>query len=354
MLNTLAAVVPGRTHMPTLRCVLISANDGKLTLIATNLTSAVRFVSNQVQVESEGDLLVDCLRLRAIAGELPDETLLISVEGSVARVRGACADFRLVTGDPSQFPPLPNAEPVATATLPAAALRRMLNQTIFATAKETTRYDAFSGVLFRCSAKRLELVASDGHRLSACEAKASGKGKADAIVPADACRQLGKILDDPESDATVALSENAAQISCGDATLYANLVEGSFPPYEQIIPGEFPRRATVGREEFASAVRQAALVATDELGTGIKLSLDGRGIRFSGRTPEAGEAEISLPCKFTGEDMEIGFEASPLSEAVRAGDAEEITLDLTGPATGVMFNLGAGFRYFAMPRKLSQ
>src|SRR5687768_11776470 len=158
-------VVASRTPKPILQCVKLSAADNRLTLAATDLEVAIRYSDNQVQIEQEGETLLPADKFRDIVRESVDDTLSIELSGDNANIRGQDSHFKIFTQKASDFPPVPDFEGEADFELNAGQLKQLIGQTLFAAAKESTRY-AFNGVLVSVKAKKINLVSTDGRRLA--------------------------------------------------------------------------------------------------------------------------------------------------------------------------------------------
>ena len=218
-------------------------------------------------------------------------------------------------------------------TIPAGALRQLVNQTLFAAARESTRY-AFNGVLTVAKGKKISLISTDGRRLAMAKAdlatdKLDKEGRK-AIVPAKALAAIDKVLDDPAESVGIQFGENQIIFHTSTATLTSNLVEGQFPPYEDVIPKESDRKMTASTADFLSAVRRAALLTTEE-SKGVRLAFSKKGLVLTSRSPGSGEATINFPCKFEGADIEIGFNPQFVAEALKVVNSDEISLELTAP-----------------------
>ena len=347
-------VVAARTPKPVLQCVKLTAADNALTIAATDLEVAIRYSDAQVQIEKEGEALVPADKLRDIVRESVDDTLSIELAGEQAVIKGQDSKFTIYTQNPREFPPVPDFEGEADFEIAGGHLKQLIGQTLFAAAKESTRY-AFNGVLVVAKGKKINLVSTDGRRLAQAKGDLSNeklpKDGSRAIVPAKALQLIDKLIDDPEAPVSFQLRENQVIFHTADATLTSNLVEGQFPPYEDVIPKDTDKKMTAGTADFLSAVRRAALLTTED-SKGVRLAFGKNGLKLTSRSPESGEAEVNFACKFEGGDMEIGFNPQFLTEALRVVDSDEITLELTAANRPGLLKGGQNFLYVIMPVNL--
>jgi DNA polymerase-3 subunit beta len=246
---------------------------------------------------------------------------------------------------------VPEFEGQAQFELKAGQLRQLINQTLFAAAKESTRY-AFNGVLLVAKAKKISFVSTDGRRLA--QAKGDlisdrlGKDGAKAILPAKSLSLIDKLIDDPEETVGVQVAETKVCFHTASATLTTNLVEGQFPPYEDVVPKDSDKKMTASTADFLSAVRRASLLTTED-SKGVRMSFGKKGLTLSSRSPDTGEAEVNFACKFDGADIEIGFNPTFLTDALKVVATDEVSLELTAPNRPGLLRGGAVFQYVIMP-----
>lgn len=354
-------VVQARTPKPVLQCVKMTAADDKLTLAATDLEVAVRYSDAQVQIDQPGEALLPADKFRDIVRECVDDTLSIEVSadpssegGTFANIRGQDSHFKVFTQNASEFPPVPDFEGEADFTLPGGQLKGLINQTLFAAAKESGRYN-FNGVLTVVTGKKINLISTDGRRLAMAKGdlavETTSKDGSKVIIPAKALNLIDKLINDPAESVGFQMRENQVIFHTENATLTSNLVEGQFPPYEDVIPKDADKMMTAGTADFLSAVRRAALLTTEE-SRGVKLSFNKRGLVLTSRNPEAGEATVNFPCKYEGDDVEIGFNPAFLVEALKVVDSDEVTLEMSAPNRPGLLKGGANFLYVIMPVNL--
>jgi DNA polymerase-3 subunit beta len=359
-LSVAGNAVAARTPKPVLLCVKLTAADDKLTIAATDLEVAIRYSDAQVQIEQSGEALLPADKLRDIVRESVDDTLSIEVSGDAANIKGNDSHFKIFTQSIGEFPPIPDFEGEADFEVNAGHLKSLIGQTLFAAARESTRY-AFNGVLLvaggKGNTKKINLVSTDGRRLAMAKGEIASGGKIDkegvkAIIPTKALQLVDKLIDDPEENVGFQVRENQVIFHTSSATLMSNLVEGQFPPYEDVIPKDSDKKMTAGTSDFASAIRRASLLTTEE-SKGVRMAFSKKGLVLTSRSPEAGEATVNFACKFEGSDVEIGFNPTFLTEALRVVDNDEITLELTAPNRPGLLRGGQNFLYVIMPVNLT-
>jgi DNA polymerase-3 subunit beta len=354
-LNLTGNVVAARSPKEALKCVKVTAADDRLTLAATDLECSIRFSDSQVQIEQGGETLLPADKFRDIVRESIDDTLSVEIVGEQAHIKGRDSHFKIFTQAASEFPPVPEVEGDPDLTMAGGQLKQLIGQTIFAAARESTRY-AFNGVLMAIRQKKVQLVATDGRRLALAKGDPIAVNRTEKdlptpIVPAKALNLVEKLIDNPDETVGIQFRENSILFSTPRATLTSNLVEGQFPPYEDVLPKGSDRKMTASTADFLSAIRRAALLTTEE-SKGVRMAFGKKGLVLSSRSPESGEATVNFACKFEGEEVEIGFNPAFLTDALRVVDADEVTLELTAANRPGLLKGGSGFSYVIMPVNL--
>lgn len=331
-LGAIATVTSGRTTKPILACVKVTAQNGAIELSATDGEAGLRISAPALAVERPGEAVIPADRLLSIVRELSDVEIVLETDDRHCSIRGAGSNFRIFVMNPADFPPVAIFEDEPDMVMDGSELRRMIGLTIFAAAKETGRY-AINGVLWKKTAKRLFLVATDGRRLarSGGAIRESSAGEFQAIVPARALAILEKVFSPPRDGAAwtidIKVYPNRVVLRSGGRILSTVLVEGHFPDYEKVIPEITSKRARIERGELLAAVKRAALLTTDE-SRAVRLSLDGSTLVISSQSPEQGDARVEAPMRYEGAPIDIGFNPNFLQDALRAIPYEQIVLEL--------------------------
>jgi len=373
-INLISGVVASRTPRPQLSGVRLTPepleHGGLLTLAATDAEIALTLRTERVEIEREGGVLIPADKLTQIVrAEDNEPTLTLEAEDDLLHIRGADAHFQLRGFPAADFIDIPGyaavERPTSGArsfTARAGALGELVRRTLFAAAKENSRY-AINGVLMERDGKKLEFVSTDGRRLALSRTTLdSAEGEPVApIVPAKALSLLSKLLDDPNEPVGVAVSdqqiafavglEPGADESTARAVLCSNLIEAAFPPYEDVIPKDQNIKVGFDRDTLASAVRRAALL-TNEESRGVRMAFSGEGrtLELSSRVPEMGEAKIDVELSsYEGDDIEIGFNPSYIVDGLKVIDQPEVTVEMKAAGKPGLFRSGSDFLYVVMP-----
>lgn len=375
-INVVSSAVAARSPRPQLMCVKLSAakeeEAGRLTMTATDSEVWLRLSTSSVDVQEAGEALVPAQKVQQIiAAEDNEPTLTIQRTDDQIEVRGADARFTVYGYPPADFPAAPefpgadDPNTLGVFQMNAGDLENLIARTLFATARETSRY-AINGVLLVVRGKKVEMVATDGRRLALAKGSATG-GPTDhdirCIVPSKALSLVSKLIDSPDDVVRIAVTESQVMFAFGEpdeaprALLASSVVEGAFPPYEDVIPKDQDKKATFAVSTLRSGVRRAALLTTeDSRGVRMAFGADAEGakrLRLTSRAPEMGEAEIDVAIdSFEGDDIEIGFNPGFITDALKVAPDEQVVIELKAPNKPGIIKAGADFLYVIMPVNL--
>ncbi len=351
-LAVVGGVLSVRTTKPILQCVLVHVEQDCAVLGATDLELSVRHTVSQIEVMEPGGVVLSADKLTQIVRESADEVLELETVENICHVRGADSHFQLVSQDAREFPAIAEMETPVDFEVEAALLRRLVDWTVFAAARENTRY-AINGVLWERKGKKLTLVSTDGRRLSlACGTVATGTdADVQVIVPTKAMHLLQRIATDDGDKVSVKATDNQILLATRRATVGAALVEGRFPQYQDVIPQDNDKCVVMRTEEFLSAVRRAALLTNDE-SKGLKMLFDKGTLALSSRAPEQGEARVTMPVDYRDEAIEIGFNPIFLTDVLRVVFDETVTFEFKAANRPGVIRCGSDFQYVVMPINL--
>ncbi len=358
-LNHVQRVVERRNTIPILSNVLLKADNGQLTLKATDLDLEVTETS-PAAVEQSGATTVPAHMLYDIVRKLPDgsEVMLSISEDNGLSLMAGRSQFRLQMLPESDFPDLTAAEFSHTFRMGCSDFKTLIDRTQFAISTEETRY-YLNGIYFHCVEDEgnmmLRAVATDGHRLAQAQTAAPDgcEGMPGIIVPRKAVGEVQKLLDDPDASVTVELSDTKIRFTVGNVILTSKLIDGTFPDYNRVIPAGNDKELVLDRATFASAVDRVSTIASDR-GRAVKLSLSDGQLVLSVNNPDSGSAEEEIAVGYTAEPLDIGFNSKYLLDITNQLTADEATFMLADPGAPTLIRekTQAGALYVLMPMRV--
>jgi DNA polymerase III subunit beta len=347
--------VSTRTTVQILAGIMLRAAGGRLHLSATDMEISVRDaldaqVAEEGAVVVPGRLLVDIVRLLP-SGEV---TLEHRVDEGVARLACGSASYSLNTYGPEDFPRLPEIDPESAFAVEREAFLDTIGRVGRSASRDESR-PVLTGILVRFEGEKLVMAATDSYRLSVKETGLSGGPgrELEAIVPARALQELARVGQSAESETIeVGVQENQVVFGVDGIWLTARRIDGQFPNYKQLLPEQFEAEVHLPREELLDVVRRTGLLAQRK--SPLRLRFEEGELTVSAQTQDVGEARESLPIAYTGEAMEIGFNAEFLRDGLESIADETARLKLISPLRpGLLHGENDDFLYLIMPIRLA-
>jgi len=358
-LNHVHRVVERRNTIPILANVLLRAEGDELSLKATDLDMEI-VDRVPAAVEQAGASTVPAHMLYDIVRKLPDgaEIGLDSGSGQIMALKAGRARFSLQMLPEADFPDLNAGELPFSFALPSEALKRLIDRTQFAISTEETRY-YLNGIFFHVvgdgGQARLRAVATDGHRLAKAELAApdGSAGMPGIIVPRKTVSELQKLLENPEVEVAVALSDTKIRLNIGDLVLTSKLIDGTFPDYERVIPKANDKELRLEKRDFESAVDRVSTISSDR-GRAVKLSLADGKMVLAVNNPDSGSATDEIPVSYESEPLEIGFNSKYLLDIAGQLTTDEAVFRLADPGSPTLIQDSgdADALYVLMPMRV--
>ncbi len=359
-LSVVGRAVATRTTMPITNNVLIETDESRLKLVATNLEMAISCWIG-AKVEEEGAITVPARLLIEFVGSLPADKIDIDLSSGTKILGLKCARFeaRISGVDAKDFPPIPKLDEGITAKVEVEALRQGISHVVFAAATEESR-PVLTGVDARFSGDSLTLAAADGFRLAVytLPLAAPVSQETEVIIPARSLAELNRLMVDQEEAVDITINPNKSQalFRMKDIELVSQLVQGTFPQYEQLIPQSSSTRAVVDVAEFLRASKTASIFARDGSGI-VRLVVTPGGeltpgkLTVSARSEEVGDDVGEIDATVDGEEAKIAFNGKYLADVLGVLRESQVSLETTNPSSpGVIRPVGVdNYVHVVMP-----
>jgi DNA polymerase III subunit beta len=360
-LGHVQSVVERRNTIPILSNVLLVADEGTLTLTATDLDLAI--VEGAVaQTSIAGATTVAAHTLFDITRKLPDgaQVELATSDGRLALSAGR-SRFQLSTLPREDFPAIADGDLPFGFSLPATTLKQMIDKTKFAISTEETRY-YLNGIFLHVTEEAkpaLRAVATDGHRLArvAIDRPEGAVGMPDIIVPRKCVNELRKLLDeaanDSGSDVRVQLSASRIRFTLNNAVLSSRLIDGTFPDYSRVIPTANDKLMRIDTAALREGADRVSTIATDKT-RAVKLSMGDDKLTLAVTSPENGTASEELAASYTSTPMDIGFNSRYLLDILDNIESGEVEIHLADGASPTLIREGKDSQaiYVLMPMRV--
>jgi len=350
-LGVVSRALSTRTSVQILSGILLEARAGELRLAATDMELSLR-ASLTAQIEGDGSIVLPGKTLVDIARLLPGDEVTIEHKPaeSVVHVTAGTASYTLNTYSPEDFPRLPELEAVSTFSVERESLLETIQRVARAASRDESR-PVLTGVLVQFGGGKLTMAATDSYRLAVKETTFSGTvPDLEAIVPGRALQELARVAGSGD-EVEVGVQENQVLFSTDGVWLTTRRIDGQFPNYRQLLPESFEHELTLPRVELLEVIRRASVMI--QRATPLQLRFAEGELTVIARTHEVGESQESLPVAYTGDVLEIGFNADFLRDGLELLDSDDVRVKLISPLRpAVIQGEGDDFTYLVMPIRL--
>lgn len=358
-------VVEKRSTIPILSNVLLKAADGRLQIAATDLDVTI-LSSCAAKVTTPGGVTIEAKRLFDVVRSMPDDDVHMTLqENNSMLIESGTAKFRLLGLPAEDYPTLPTVSNADGYDISLDELKTMVGKVKFAITHEETRFQ-LNGALLKLQSNKMEMVATDGHRMALINFPASitgGKGKKGSdltiLIPRKALDEILRLESGAEGNVRFGVSDNQLFFEAGDRRLLARMIDVNFPNYMEVISRDNDRRVMVDRERLLSTIKRISLVANERT-RAVRFDFAPGKLTVSSTNPELGDARETVPIDYAGQPFFVGLNAAYVMDFLSATDTPSVSLDLKDensqcigrPATSAE-DLPYDYLYVVMPMRLA-
>ncbi len=362
-LSIVSRAVSPRSTLPVLGNVLIATDEGRLRLSATNLELGITCWIG-AKIEEEGSTTVPARTFADLVSTLPAEPVNLSLNPATQTLNVRCGtsntDIKCI--DAQEFPPLPVPDLEGAVHINVADFKEMIQQVVFAASVDEAR-PVLMGVLMTIEGDTLTMAAADGFRLSVRKGTLSQPAAqpVSAIIPARALSELARVAADGGESIAMILPKGRGQVvfRMKDVEVVSQLIDGTFPDYQQIIPRSYKSRTILSTPALLKACKQAEIFARE--GSNVaRLNIKSAGdlepgsVEISAQSEETGSNETIVAATIEGVGLLIAFNVRYLREVLEVIKTPNVALETTAPnAPGVIRPVGDdNFLHVIMPMHL--
>ena len=357
-LSVVGRAAAARSTLPITSNVLISTDEGRLKLAATNLEMAISCWVG-AKIEEDGATTVPAKLLTEFIASLPNDKIDMTLSAKKTLTL-KCGRFeaRMSGVDAKDFPPIPRVENGVTAKVDVAEFKKGVSRVVFAAATDESR-PVLTGIDAEFDGSVLTLAAADGFRLAVYKMALAEpvSQKVKAIIPSKTLAEVSRLIADADETISITIDTQRSQIlfKLKSIELVSQLLQGSFPQYSQIIPQSHTTRAVLDVPQFLMAAKTAQIFARDGGGI-VRLIMTPGGkspgrLSITARSEEIGEDQSELDAAVSGDEAKIAFNGKYLLDVLNVLSENQVALEVTGPSSpGVIRPLGTdNYIHVVMP-----
>ena len=353
-LTSVTSIVEKRHTLPILSNLLLEVKQNKIHLTATDLEMQI---SLTVDSATSGDFstTLSAKKLLDICRSLPDNAdINMNTTESRITLKAAKSRFNLQTLPAADYPVMTKTQGTTTmVVLAQRELKDLLKQVEFAMAQQDIRY-YLNGLLFEIAANKLNIVGTDGHRLSftSTELKQSYE-KQNVILPRKTVVELIKLLDDSDDEVQIELASNQVNFSFANLKLISKVIDGKFPDYNRVIPVGHQNTFSVERLNVLLAMQRASILSNEKY-RGIRMVLSNNNLKLISTNSDQEEAEEELEINYSGDALDIGFNVTYLIDVLNNTNSDQANFSFADANSSCLITIpnNPNYKYVVMPMRI--
>ena len=351
--SRLQRVVGSKTSMPVLEGILISAEQGKVTLIAYNLEMGMK-KEIYAKCDEAGDIVINARLLADILRRMNGIQVEISADSKLnCNIKSGEATFDIMGMAATDFPEMPTVNNENKLNIKGQTLSEMVKGTIFAAAQTEGSRPILTGLNISVNEGELQLVGIDGYRLAIRKQKVEIEKNIDFTLSAKAIGEVTKLITDENEDIEINVGERLISFNVEGYIFISRLFEGEFVNYRKTLPSGYTQTVTVNTRDLINTIERVSLLISESFSTPVRCYFNELNVVFTCAT-SMGRATETFNTKLEGENFEIGLNSRYLLEALRVIDDENIKILFNGSNAGVIISPieNDDFTYMIMPMRL--
>lgn len=351
-IGKLSRAVATKSSVPVLEGILFSAEEGKLTMAAYNFEIGIK-KELPIKCFEAGDIVLPAKLLLDIIRKMPSDEIMIEVDARlICHITCGASSFDIVGIDAADFPEIPSAAGGNELTIPGAMLKSMVRQTVFAVLEESTM-PMYTGLYFEVERDYIKLVALDGLRIAIRKETAKNITPLSFVITGKSITEVFRMIEDENENIEMCVARNHVSFNIGGYHLVSRLIEGTYLDYNSVIKAEHATRLELNTNEVIDSIERISLIINNPNNTPVRCNITEEEIKFSCATT-VGRANDSCPIQKEGNNLEFGFNARFMLEALRATETDEVEVTLNGEVAPIQIKPKEGddFLYVVMPMRI--
>lgn len=352
-LSAVTGIVERRHTLPILSNLLLEARQDRLVLTATDLEMQIS-LSIETAVGGELSTTISAKKLLDICRSLPESAdITMATQESRIQVRAGKSRFNLQTLPAADYPVMSKGQMQTEIKLSQRLLKRLFKQVEFAMAQQDIRY-YLNGLLFEVSGNRLNVVGTDGHRLSYTSTELPQEyEKQELILPRKTVIELIKLLDDSEEEVSIETANGQVHFGFGEIRLISKVIDGKFPDYTRVIPVGHKNSFTIERMDILLSMQRASILSNEKY-RGIRMVLSNGVLRMISTNSEQEEAEEELEIAYEGDPLDIGFNVTYMIDVLNNVASDKVVFSFADANSSCLVTVpdDNDYKYVVMPMRI--
>ena len=340
-------VVSKNTTLPILGNILIKTENGRLRLSATNLELGINTLIG-VKIEEVGEIAIPARIFSDFINNIQDDKITLITKNNTLTINTEHYKTSILGFDPKDFPIIPKIKSETIIVIPANILKNALIKVLDSMAISETRPE-LAGIFIQIKDKQCTLVSTDIFRLSEVTLSISASSPISIILPRNTVTELVRMCSDINSDIQIKYADNQIAFVAEDIELVSRVVDGTYPPYKNVIPEKFLSRALIKRSELENNIRLAGLFASSI--SDVKISCSEDKLTITARNSDKGDIETNVPAVLKNEPFELSLNYRYVLDGLKNMPGNDVIIEFTGVGSPLVMrpNDDKSFVYLIMP-----
>jgi DNA polymerase-3 subunit beta len=353
-LSSVVGIVEKRQALPILSNLLLVGNANKLTFTATDLEMQTS-LNIDTKIETDFEITISARKLFDITRALPENSELdFQINESRVNVKAGKSKFNLQTLPSKDYPLLKkNDSESVSVKLSQNKLKGLLKQVDFAMAQQDIRY-YLNGLLFEIQGQKLNIVGTDGHRLSFTSTKLDDSyEKKEVIIPRKTIMELIKLLDDSDEIVELEILNQQVTFKFSDIFIITKVIDGKFPDYNRVIPVGYENGFLIDRQMLLNAMQRASILSNEKY-RGIRLVLSENNMQLITTNSEQEEAQEDIEISYNKESIDIGFNVTYLIDVLNNIQFDQLSFTFKDSNSSCLVTIpnNDDYKYVVMPMRI--
>lgn len=333
-LSIAARAISSFSPLPAFSGVKIEVKENYIIITGSDADVSIQTIIKKsedchLEIQKMGAIVIEAKYILEIVRKIESNNITVEIiDGCLTHISGNASEFKINGMRASEYPPLDFSKPSENITVKKELLKKMINQTIFATSDKENK-PVLTGVNFKCCENNLVCVATDSYRLAQKNVILDDNHKFNITIPSKSLQEVLKTMDDCD-DIEISMNDKKVQFYIKDTIIQTRLIDGVFPETSRLIPKSFNYELTVDSREILSAIDRASFIKNDGVSV-IKFTLSSEGCILSSRSLEVGSSTETLnSANFNGDKLEISCNGKYVFDAIKVLEGELITMKFCG------------------------
>lgn len=356
-LTNVSRFVSSKNQLPVLNNILLSTDEGRLKLSATNLELSINYWIG-AKISQEGSITIPSKEITEFVSYLPEGKLDLELKNNLLTLSSEKTNSEFTTTPATDFPEFPKINPETVFEIDFSLFTQSINQISFSAAIDDTR-PILTGVLCIFEKTSIKFIATDGFRLSLKEIKLETpldikRESLSFLIPAKSLIEVTKLAKN-DSKIKIGLTSDEHQVIfvLDDIELVSRLIEGEFPDYKKLIPENYSTKVFINKDELLQSVKLASVFARESANV-VKINIKNNSLELTTNAPQVGQNLIKIDSKTEGENLEVAFNYKFLMDFLTVCKSNEILIELNESLSPVFFHdqSDQSFTHIIMPVRL--